>query len=143
MGDQITHRLVRALRDVPDFSGLEETALVNAVGAAATLRWREGSVVFDAGDAADAVFVVLHGKVRISEDGDEVVADIGAGDYFGEQAVLLHTTHSARATAVEDCELLAIPKAEFESLLESDPELAARFRRKLERRLSEREGRSL
>lgn len=137
MDGTVTHTLVRALRKVDDLAGLEDEALLEAVGDAANLRWPAGSVVFEPGEPGDAVYLVLTGLVRI-RDGDVELADIGPGGYFGEQAAMLRTTHSATAQAVEDSELMVIPQEPFKRLLDRDPKVAERVRRTMERRLEER-----
>lgn len=131
----ITHTLVKALHRVPDFADLPEHTLLATVGASANLFWRSGDHVFDRGEAGEALYIVLSGEVRILEDGGQEVARITAGDYFGELSMLLHTTHSKTAVAAEDSELMVIPKASFQELMESSPELAGHFRRKVEQRL--------
>lgn len=141
MTGPITHSLVRTLKEVADFSAFPDDALVEAVGASANLLWPSGTVVFERGGPAQAVYVVLHGRIRIRTDDAETLAELGPGAYFGEQAVLLRTSHSAQAQAVEDSELMVIPKSSFESLLDAAPEVAAGFRRRLEQRLAERRDR--
>lgn len=130
-----THTLVKALRRVPDFEGLPEHTLLATVGASANLFWRSGETIFSRGDAGDALYIVLSGAVRIVDDQGAEVARIGTGDYFGELSMLLHTTHSKSAEAVEDTELMVVPKASFQELLSASPELAGHFRRKVEQRL--------
>lgn len=139
MTESITHSLVKALREVPDLAALDDDALFQLVGASANLFWRSGSVVFSEGSPADALYVVVSGRVRIAEsDGGTEVATIAPCDFFGEQAMLLHTTHTRTAEAVEDTELMVIPEAAFHAALADNPELAAHFRRKLENRVLER-----
>ncbi len=134
----VEHRLVKALRTVPDFAGLDDRTLLKIVGTSVTLFWPAESIVFTRGEPAEGVYIVMAGEVRILEDtgGDEKeVARIGPGDYFGELSMLLHTTHSKTADAVQDTELMVIPKASFQELLAATPELAAQFRRKVEQRM--------
>ena len=138
MSDRVTHSLVRALRSVPEFDALDEKGLVEVVGCSANMIWREGSAVFSAGEPAEALFVVLSGEIRISEHrgSEEVeVARIRAGDYFGELALLREGPRSRNARAIEDAELLVVPKDSFQSLLADEPELASAFRKKAEERL--------
>jgi CRP-like cAMP-binding protein len=137
----ITHSLVKALRAVADFARLDDATLLEIVGDSACLFWSAGSVVFAKGDPAEALYVVLSGRVRIFDrtDSDEdEVAHIGPGDYFGEQSLLFHTTHSNNAHAVEDSEFLVIPRESFEPVLTANPDLANRFRQKLESRILSR-----
>ncbi len=139
MTQPISHSLVTALREVPDLAALDDDALFQLVGASANLFWRAGSVVFTPGSPADALYVVVSGRVRIMEpDSETELATIGPCDYFGEQAVLLHTAHTRTAAAVEDSELMVIPEAAFHTVLAENPDLAGHFRRKLESRVLER-----
>jgi CRP-like cAMP-binding protein len=141
VGEPITHSLVKALREVPDFSTLDDAALFALVGASANLFWRAGSQIFSSGTRAEVLYVVLSGRVRIAdsdaEDASEV-AIIEAGDYFGEQALLLRTSHTRSATALSDSEIMVIPQEAFSAALAANTDLAAHFRRKLETRLLER-----
>lgn len=134
----IAHSLVRTLRAVPDFHDLDDDVLMQVVGASANLLWTEGSVIFDEGDPAEALYVILDGSVRImDDDGTSALAELGEGEYFGEQSLLLHTDHARRAEAAGDCELMVIPREGFETLLDANPTLARRFRGNLESRIRE------
>jgi CRP-like cAMP-binding protein len=81
---------------------------------------------------------VLSGKVRIFDtaDGREAeVASIGPGDFCGELALLRDETHSKNAQAVEESELMVIPKERFRRLISSDSGLAEHVHQKMEERL--------
>lgn len=138
MSDQISHSLVTALRRVPLFSEVDDRALLELVGAACNFRWRAGSVVFEQGTEAEALFVVLSGSVRILDvrDGSEVeIASAGPGQFFGEHSLLLRRTHSKRAVAHEDTELMVLSKGQLEELLAERPALEAQFRQGIQERL--------
>jgi CRP-like cAMP-binding protein len=132
---QVRHSLVSALAAVPDFSALDDRTLLRIVGASANLVWIADSVVFEKGSASEALYVILSGRVRIT-DGDVEIATLEPGDFFGELSLLLHTRHSKSATAVEDTELMVLPKESFQELLASNADLADHFRRKLESRIA-------
>ena len=137
MEERISHSLIKALRGVPDFEALDDRELLDIVGVSANLCWSGGEAVFEVGEESEGLYVVLSGAVRIVEDegGKEAtIATPGPGSSFGELSLLLHTTHSKRAVAEEDTELLVVPKASFEELLASHPDLAAHFQRKIEDR---------
>jgi PPM family protein phosphatase len=132
---RIPHSLVRALHTVPLFAGLDETMLLRIVGESANLLWPAGSTVFSVGDDAEALYVVVSGRVAIL-DGDRELAQIEAGGHFGEQSLLHRSTHSKIARAVEDTELLVLPRDAFEDLLRDDPELATEVRNRLDERVA-------
>jgi len=70
--------------------------------------------VFAQGDAADAVFFIQEGKVRlkvVSESGKEATLGIlSEGEFFGEGSLADQTVRMGSATAMTDCELLQIDK---------------------------------
>jgi CRP-like cAMP-binding protein len=136
----LTHTLVRALQQVPAFASLNEGTLLTIVGASANLFWPAGASVFEAGDPADALYIVLSGSVRIVEEtegeGAREVARIRAGDFFGELSLLLERQHSKRAEAVEDSELMVLCNDPLRALLDASPELAGHVRRTMEDRLA-------
>ena len=139
MTERASHTLVKALRGVPDFASLNDRTLLQIVGASVNLFWRRGSVVFSEGTPSDALYIVLSGEVRIVEPGEEDGAEVsraGPGESFGELSLMLRTTHTKMARAVEDSELMVVPEESFHELLEASPDLAALFQRRLRERMA-------
>jgi CRP-like cAMP-binding protein len=139
MPGQVRHSLVSALAAVPDFAALDDRTLLRIVGASANLVWSAGSIIFEKGSASDALYIILTGRVKISDivDDEEVeIAILEPGDFVGELSLLLHTTHSKTVTALEDTELMVLPKDSFQELIAANPDLADPLRRKLEARLT-------
>jgi CRP-like cAMP-binding protein len=135
MTGRVSHTLVRALRTVPAFSALDETTLCDIVGASSNLVWRTGSPIFEPGDPAEALYIILSGEVRIVDESEDDVARLGQGDFFGELSLLRRTSHTKRAEVLEDSELMVLPQQSFEALLADDPELAEAVRSAMETRL--------
>ena len=138
MAEPVSHSLVKALRSVPDFASLDNHALLRIVGASINLFWPAGSVIFERGSPSEALYIVLSGRVRILErDGQREVevARVEPGSSFGELSLLLNTKHTKEARAEQDAELMVVPKDSFQELLESSPDLAEHFRRRLAERL--------
>ena len=134
---QISHSLVKTLRKVPMFEGLDDHDLLHIVGLSANLQWPPDGMVFSLGAAGDALYIVLSGRVRIyaTVDDKEIdVASIGPGDFFGELSLMREEPHSKSAQATEQTELMVIPKDSFASLLASDP----RLRGVVDQRIAER-----
>jgi CRP/FNR family cyclic AMP-dependent transcriptional regulator len=128
----LKHSLVRALRRVPDFSALDDRLLLKVVGASANLVWPAGAVIFEKESPSEALYIVLSGWVGIKADspGDEDLAQIGPEDYFGELSLLRKSKHTKSAVAIDDCELMVLPKSSFEALMEADADLADQVRSK-------------
>ncbi|MYD61355.1 MAG: peptide cleavage/export ABC transporter [Gemmatimonadetes bacterium] len=76
-----------------------------------------GGVVFQQGQAGEAFYIVQSGRLRVmkqDENGDATtVGYLYAGDHFGEGALLNRQGHRATVRAVEDVEVLQVPKDEF------------------------------
>ena len=135
MAAAVTHTLVKALRGVPDFRSLDDQALLRILGASANLFWSRGELVFEKGSVSEGLYVILSGSVRIFDivDGQETeVSRIGPGDSFGELSLLLRTTHTKHAQAVEDTELMVVPEESFRQLLDSNPDLASHVEQRVE-----------
>jgi len=87
-------------------------------------KLRPGEMLFTEGDPGDAMYVVLDGKVRISKvipgAGEEALAILERGDYFGEMALIDRQPRSADAKAhdASGAVVLRIPKDVVEGLLD-------------------------
>jgi CRP-like cAMP-binding protein len=94
-----------------------------------------GGVLFQAGDEADAGFVVQRGTFRIEDSGAELVA--GAGALIGELALISATRRPSTATALEDSSVIRVARSLFQRVLESDPAAARRLRDEFAKRTSQ------
>ena len=97
----------------------------------AILEFRKDQVIFAQGDAADTVFYIQKGQVKvvvISEQGKEAVVGIfGPGQFFGEGCLNGHSVRIATTTAMEDCLLTAITKAAMLAVLHDQPKFSEMF----------------
>ena len=102
-------------------------------------RFRAGETIFSAGDAGDGFYLVETGRVQISavvgKRESRVLASIGAGDYFGEMAVLDDAPRSATASADGDTEVLFLGREEFLAVLERRPQFALSLIREFSSRM--------
>ncbi len=86
-------------------------------------EFRPGEVIFAAGDTGERMYVVKSGTVSLGS-GDQVVEEVGHGGLFGEMALLGSRPRSLNATAVTDCELVAIEAGRFWYLVQETPYFA-------------------
>jgi CRP/FNR family transcriptional regulator, cyclic AMP receptor protein len=95
------------------------------------LEFGKDQVVFAQGDAADAVFYIQKGRVKvvvISEQGKEAVVGIfGPGQFFGEGCMNGHSVRIATTTALEDCLVTVITKAAMLAALHDQPKFSELF----------------
>lgn len=112
----------------PLFRRLPAASLERVAALATQRHYRAGEIVFSQGDAGDALYAVVAGRIRISAgtaDGREMSLNImEPGDTFGEIALLDGGSRTATATATESSELVAIRRDHFFALLEREPRVA-------------------
>ncbi len=116
------------LQGSPLFRGLAPATLDRITALAAQRSYRRGEILFSAGDAGDALFGVVSGRIRISAgnaDGREIFLNIMApGDTFGEIALLDGGPRTATATAIDASELVSLRREPLFGLLEKEPRTA-------------------
>ena len=109
------------------FAELEADELGRVSAAAEQRELRRGDVLFDEGDEPSELFVVLSGRIALSNksiDGREsVVALMEAGDIFGEMGLFDGLGRSTGARALEPSEVIAIPYAPVQEVYERRPTL--------------------
>jgi CRP-like cAMP-binding protein len=113
-------------------AAFDPKAFLAIVGEGKTiLEFRKEQVVFTQGDAADAVFYIQKGQVKvvvISEQGKEAVVGIfGPGQFFGEGCMNGHSLRIATTTALEDCLVTAISKTAMIAVLHDQPKFSEMF----------------
>jgi CRP-like cAMP-binding protein len=95
-----------------------------------------GELLFNAGDEADAGFIVQRGSFRITDgNGAEIVA--GPGALIGELALMVAMPRPSTATALEQSSVIRVARSLFQRVLESDPAAARRLRDELANRTSQ------
>ena len=112
---------IDTLRQVPLFGSLDDDAAKQLCELLETLDCEAQKVLFRAGDAGDAMYVIERGKVRIcvqATDGHEVtLTELGRGDFFGEMALLDGQRRSANAVVAEDARLAVLSREHFLSFI--------------------------
>lgn len=98
-------------------------SLVEALQAEGRKERPAGDVVFEEGEPGDAFYLVGSGAVRIVRRG-ETVAELGAGGFFGEGALLSGEPRVASAVVERDAVLYALARSSFEVILERFPDVA-------------------
>jgi NTE family protein len=121
------------LRKVPFFAPFTEKELVRVRGAMHRVFFPAGKVLFHEGEAGDALYLILSGRVKLVHlNGiEKLVAYINSNEVLGELALL--TGEARRTTGVVDApaSLLALGRREFDALLKTVPGLALRLSRYL------------
>jgi CRP/FNR family transcriptional regulator, cyclic AMP receptor protein len=102
------------------------------VGTGKTIsKYRKGQIIFSQGEAADTVFYIQKGRIKVvvlSDQGKEAVVGIlGAGQFFGEGCLNGHALRIATTTALEECLITAITKPAMIAVLHDEPKFSELF----------------
>lgn len=113
------------------FQGLQE-AVRNRVASYSVIKaFPRGKAIFSKGDDGSALFVVSDGVVQMSvpslEGKSAVYSHIGAGEVFGEIALLDGSPRTTDAVAFTACTLIVIERRDFLQALHDHPEIAMRI----------------
>jgi CRP/FNR family transcriptional regulator, cyclic AMP receptor protein len=129
------------LRNVPMFSLLPVDQLLLLTSLALRKPYPKNSTVIAAGDPADALYIVISGRLKVTmsdKEGREVIlAILGQGEVFGEMGLIDQAPRSATVVTIESCELLTITRTDFTKCLQKNFDLTMNVTRGLVKRLRE------
>jgi CRP/FNR family transcriptional regulator, cyclic AMP receptor protein len=119
---------VDALRSVPLFRNLDDSAAFELCNLLTVREETGGTALFYRGDAGDAMYLIETGRVRISvkdADGhDATLAELRDGEFFGEMAILDEQPRSADATVLTNSRLAVLSRGDFRAFLHKNPDIA-------------------
>jgi aromatic-L-amino-acid/L-tryptophan decarboxylase len=123
---------VATLASIPLFEGLGDGFLGEVAGASRVTTAGPDESVVRRWDTSRDFYVVLEGTLRVEVD-DQVVSELGAGDFFGELAALdwgasFGYPRLASVTATTAVRLLVVPPDRFNGLMRQAPAFADRIR---------------
>jgi len=100
------------LRSIPIFAPLALPELERLAQAARELRIAGGSSVFEEGEAGDRFFAIAEGRAAVESRGARL-RELGAGDFFGEIALLRDVPRTATVRALTALRLVALERPMF------------------------------
>jgi CRP-like cAMP-binding protein len=124
---------INVLAEVPLFASLSTRHVRHVAALAKIRRFHDGAVMMRAGDAGDAMYVLLDGRasVRVSR-GRAVGIEMGA--FVGELALLDSGPRTATVIADGPVVALSVTRTAFRKLLRSEPSIAIAIAEELARR---------
>jgi CRP-like cAMP-binding protein len=114
---------IELLKRVPLFAGCSKSELRELAKSADELDIREGTVLTREGRMGREFFVLIDGTARVTKAGKKI-ADLGAGDWFGEIALITNSPRTATVTATSPGDVLVITDRRFRSVVETMPSIA-------------------
>lgn len=113
------------LKSVPLFATCDNRELERLGMLVDEVSLPAGRVLFNQGDSASELFIVVEGTVRVDRNGT-TIATRGPGEFFGEMALVSEGTRMATATCESDCRFLVLAHREFHSLMDEFPTMRMR-----------------
>ena len=130
---------VELIRQFPIFSKIQPAMQKLLCFSAERLTYDAGQVMFNAGDSADAAYVVIEGTVEISvptPSGPIVINTMTKNEILGEIAIVGEVPRTATAKALSKLETLKISKELFMKIIRENPDAAIELIRILAARLA-------
>ena len=118
---------VELIRQFPIFSKIQPAMQKLLCFSSERLTYDAGQVMFNAGDAADAAYIIIDGSVEISvptPSGPIVINNMGKNDLLGEIAIVGEVPRTATARAIAKLEALKISKDMFVKVIRENPDAA-------------------
>jgi len=100
-------------------------------------RAERGERLIRKGDEADSMYFIVSGEVEVDLETGAAKGQLGAGDFFGEIALVADRARTATITALSTCRLLVLHKDDFESFMDAHPDLKQAVRDAAQRRIDE------
>lgn len=104
-------------------------------------QFKDGQHVFFEGDPGSALFVILKGNIdiyRIHKGKKDNLAQLSAGTFFGELALVYDTPRTASALTTQDATLVCIFRHDIEKLVKHHPLLGNKLLSVMNRILAQR-----
>ena len=111
---------LRILASVPIFAPLPGGSLEHLAARLVPLRLDSGTVIVREGDSGDRFYIVAEGKLEVSQYGG-TIAELAAGGYFGEIALLRDVPRTATVMARTDVVLYALDRDDFLAAVTGHP----------------------
>ncbi len=128
-----------SLHAIALFSDVSDSDLESIAAHLIERCFPKNATIVEEGLPGDYMYLICEGRVKVSklsDDGREKILEfLGAGDFFGEMALLDQAPRSASVKTLSDVRLLALSRRDFLQLLRRSADLALAVVQELSRRL--------
>jgi CRP/FNR family cyclic AMP-dependent transcriptional regulator len=126
---------VELIKRVPLFAGCSKGELEEIAHIADEIDLAEGKEMIREGSRGREFFVLLEGDADVTKEGRSINT-LGAGDFFGEIALVSESPRTATVTATSPVRALVITDRSFRQLLDESPEIQRKVLVELAERLA-------
>ena len=124
------------LKGVDLFQGIPGEELSHIAQITDEIEYPSDHTIFGEGDQGDAMYLIVDGEVKV-HSGEQIFAELGTKQCFGEMAILDAEPRSASVTTLSDLTLLKIQREDFHEILAEKPEISLGIIQVLNGRLRE------
>lgn len=117
---------LETLRHVVIFRHLDMGELCRVLAIVRSVSVAEGEVVVREGEAGDALYAIVDGRLQIERSG-AVIRSLLPGEHFGEMSLFNNRPRSATITALSPGRLLVMERGRFNELLKQEPQLGVKL----------------
>ena len=107
----------KLLKQMPLFSSLSPQQLAVIDAKLRSKHVKAGEVVVRLGDPRSDLFIVANGRLEVLNKSDQLIGTLSTGEHFGEYALFADVAYTATLRAVEECDLLLLDEATFDTLV--------------------------
>ena len=126
---------VELIKKAPLFAHCSKRELQEVAQLADEIDLREGKEMTRQGSRGREFFVLLEGDAKVTKNGRRINT-LGAGDFFGEIALVSDTPRTATVTATSPVRALVVTDRSFRRLLEDSPSIQSKVLKALAERLA-------
>ncbi|HFE52369.1 MAG TPA: cyclic nucleotide-binding domain-containing protein [Bacteroidetes bacterium] len=123
--------ILSILRKIPVFADLKPRELKEFERVLHRREFEKGEVIFREGEPGVGMYIIYKGSVGIFKNtpsgGEELLAELKPGEFFGEMALLDESPRSATAKALEDSIILGLFQPDLFDLIERKPKLGTKI----------------
>ncbi|RKQ61683.1 CRP/FNR family transcriptional regulator [Thermovibrio guaymasensis] len=126
------------LREVPLFSELSQEQIKEITSISLVKKYTKNQTIFSPFQKGEYFFILKRGKVKVyktSRDKEQIIRIFDKPTMFGEAASFTGKNFPAWAEAIEDSEVILIPRRDFLSLIKRDPEIGMKLMSVMAQRL--------
>ena len=131
-----TKEKVELLKRVPLFAECSKAELAEVAISAVEREAPAGDRLTEEGARGREFFILVEGAVAVRRSGKKL-GDLGAGDWFGEMAILRYKPRAATVTATSPVRVLVINDRDFRQIVEKTPRIALKVLRSVAQRLDD------
>lgn len=124
------------LKGVDLFKSIPSEELSHIAQITEEIEYASEQQVFAQGDQGDAMYLIVDGQVKV-HSGEQIFAELGSRQCFGEMAILDAEPRSASITSMSELTLLKIRREDFAEILAEKPEISQGIIQVLTHRLRE------